>query len=1082
MKKYIINENWEQEEIEDLSDLFIVLLKHGSFDAGYTEAFDTDDVKMQEVFNSLVNQYEETGCDELTHIYLIKLPNTPQVVSMVEPTIYNGNSNDPTMLSLLSSFYNRADCEEINHWCGAGLTESKKKKKNYPFSSVTYTTGDIGLNIKHFNKCMGTDGLGDADQQHHQVVGDTLPDGPIAASSDAGTSSGEGASAGEGGGVAESLELDEDKIYVGKLGQELDLPSEIHLIDQATVEKIIDKLEPEETFLVGYVNPVYFYKELWDSLPIYKCTEMAGYTGVDFSTSEDEIYTDQADRIERAKAEIDLAKETGKTMQVGSDVNYSMQNKLVQRGNRIIPGKTEIQNTILFYPVSAAKVCYFVKLPNHPEFIQITAAQLEEYIYAELDKIKVRVPKDKARTKVYNTLYGQSVQDIDRDTRGDAALDPKYIYKYNRDKHSVRALYTSQIYYISTVAETRGAKMGGVMESLREGLRPFDPDCFEKVVLDSKVRDWYAGNNPYEFQLEDIPEDLTWKDVIDAMENGKFEDLSLHLDTEPRENIWKKACQIYYAQTGKLFEKDEDARRYISELISDQETYDEVVNDEYLVSDDEPKAEEKPAEEIAIEEPEALEEAHFDPADYWDEDPHWYKVKKGTKTADQDIIDKAKHQVRHQGYTTYGKASKANVPAGTYVSIYGACDPVKAKEAYKKHLEEGKLDVRNFHAAYDKVIEDAGYLGVFNKDGIMRGKYVYGEIKSCENYGVKSILSKFWAAQFKDHLEIYYGTFEESLELNEAKRYVKRYYIRPQNIFCSNKEEILKALVEVGDENCSVYSLKALADHDDVHLLKPSDIIYYYDEGILYDKNHVKVMDYDLFVKHEEERKKFGNVNAVSDATFEDEYDDRLTDADLKDKEIKVRKPTHEHLVKEDTKMTYKYTKDELKAALDNGETVELGSSSDAGSFSGSFSDGGVYSNTDYVIGKYKDKYYVDEYNYSDDGDCEEGDSEEFSDFDEFYDYVKENVPLGNVILEDFHNDAFNLTFESVNVYGETLNEGKDDKFICCICGEESTGYGNNPAPVKEEGKCCDACNRKFVIPARLNLNAEAMIDSVDED
>ena len=112
-----------------------------------------------------------------------------------------------------------------------------------------------------------------------------------------------------------------------------------------------------------------------------------------------------------------------------------------------------------------------------------------------------------------------------------------------------------------------------------------------------------------------------------------------------------------------------------------------------------------------------------------------------------------------------------------------------------------------------------------------------------------------------------------------AKRYIKRYYIRPQNIFCSNKAEILNALVkEVGENNCSVYSLKALEDHDDVHLLQPKDIIYYYDNGILYDKNHVKVMDYDLNVKHEEERKKFGNVDAVSDATFEAEYKDRLTE------------------------------------------------------------------------------------------------------------------------------------------------------------------------------------------------------------
>jgi hypothetical protein len=138
--------------------------------------------------------------------------------------------------------------------------------------------------------------------------------------------------------------------------------------------------------------------------------------------------------------------------------------------------------------------------------------------------------------------------------------------------------------------------------------------------------------------------------------------------------------------------------------------------------------------------------------------------------------------------------------------------------------------------------------------------------------------------------------------LKEAKRYIKRYYIRPQNIFCSNKAEILNALVkEVGENNCSVYSLKALEDHDDVHLLQPKDIIYYYDDGILYDKNHVKVMDYDLNVKHEEERKKFGNVDAISDSTFDAEYEDRLTEKlDSYDAEV-------------------------LKKAVDNGEEINLG-------------------------------------------------------------------------------------------------------------------------------------------------------------
>ena len=115
--------------------------------------------------------------------------------------------------------------------------------------------------------------------------------------------------------------------------------------------------------------------------------------------------------------------------------------------------------------------------------------------------------------------------------------------------------------------------------------------------------------------------------------------------------------------------------------------------------------------------------------------------------------------------------------------------------------------------------------------------------------------------------------------LCEAKRYVRRYYIRPQNIFCSNKAEILKALIELDDTNCSVYTLNNLGDDKDVSKLMNSDIIYYYDDGILYDKNRVKVMDYDLSIKKEEERKHFANVDKAPEKEFKSEYEDRMTDA-----------------------------------------------------------------------------------------------------------------------------------------------------------------------------------------------------------
>lgn len=41
-------------------------------------------------------------------------------------------------------------------------------------------------------------------------------------------------------------------------------------------------------------------------------------------------------------------------------------------------------------------------------------------------------------------------------------------------------------------------------------------------------------------------------------------------------------------------------------------------------------------------------------------------------------------------------------------------------------------------------------------------------------------------------------------------------------------------------------------------------------------------------------------------------------------------------------------------------------------------------------------------------------------------------------------------------------------KKTCCLCGEEFEGYGNDPAPLKESGECCDRCNAEKVLPTRF--------------
>lgn len=45
-----------------------------------------------------------------------------------------------------------------------------------------------------------------------------------------------------------------------------------------------------------------------------------------------------------------------------------------------------------------------------------------------------------------------------------------------------------------------------------------------------------------------------------------------------------------------------------------------------------------------------------------------------------------------------------------------------------------------------------------------------------------------------------------------------------------------------------------------------------------------------------------------------------------------------------------------------------------------------------------------------------------------------------------------------------------NQEYVCCICGQKFTGWGNNPYPVvdDDDARCCDMCNQTRVLPARM--------------
>jgi hypothetical protein len=84
---------------------------------------------------------------------------------------------------------------------------------------------------------------------------------------------------------------------------------------------------------------------------------------------------------------------------------------------------------------------------------------------------------------------------------------------------------------------------------------------------------------------------------------------------------------------------------------------------------------------------------------------------------------------------------------------------------------------------------------------------------------------------------------------------------------------------------------------------------------------------------------------------------------------------------------------------------------------------------------------------------------------------------------------AVRYTRKQLNAYGKYLvdvvinNERNGTSWVphpitdfkwdtCVICNKMIMDdvFGNNPAPVKDDGNCCSKCNREVVLPARVEI------------
>lgn len=881
-KKIEIDENWEPVEVEDLDNLFVVIFKHGSFEQGYVEAFDTNDVLMQSAYDSLAKQYDDCGCDESTKIYLIKVPNTKQTVDMCNTGLFNGNCCDPHVIEATRDLFNRADCEQLSCWEGCGLTEAKKKKKRnknkviIPGGYLTVTTGDPALNIKHFNNCMGTGGLQNSDAPH-LVVGDTLPNGPIADSGTGDAGSGESDTAsGEGGGMGESLEEKDEKSL-----------TEAHL----DYSKQLDKMRQLENGTRGFnaasasLEKILFNYDICISHNLPKARKamenalrMHGWDSFIKPTKAQANISDYDHILKPGYINIAAVK----TVLADKD---SAQLLITDYGKNL-----DDLLTILIIALGIKEAALAGTIKDHIiNNFTVTLAELKDFLNkyfanpAALSSLN-QVIHDCRESLVEDTAYSHKLGTKFEVPPQIKLLDQMQVEDFIKQlapEELFRVGYVTPLYFYSELDD----KFNLVKATEMEGYTGLDyrdasvdaADHDERVAnAQRQINTYINGAEGHKLNREGEKFSTSYratnKLALNPAKSNEYIEYELDAEGKPvvdakGEKVIKAKIDmnkiLFYPKVGSTpithyyvdFHNGQGFKPIKREVLVD--TLYKFITE--------------------VEKANAMGVSKTDLM--WIQKKGYGNIKKDSEGAIEAFY---KDHPEKYAISIYRKAEELGIPVDEYAKEHPYSTRWSMSDFKKKATSMFDADAATVMAQDASTVSGQELAATKGANRTITGfenKPQVRALYSNQVYYLEGEPGKYGS-------RILHEGLKEEVQLDEAKRYVKRYYVRPLNIFCGNKEDIIQALIRAGDQNCSVYSLKNLTDHEDVHLLQPSDIIYYWDDRVLYDKNHVQVMDYDLFVKHEEERKKVGNIDAVSDAAFSAMYDDRATEDDLKDKEV----------------------------------------------------------------------------------------------------------------------------------------------------------------------------------------------------
>ena len=125
--------------------------------------------------------------------------------------------------------------------------------------------------------------------------------------------------------------------------------------------------------------------------------------------------------------------------------------------------------------------------------------------------------------------------------------------------------------------------------------------------------------------------------------------------------------------------------------------------------------------------------------------PEWVLDEVGISR--ETLLAKAKANEQKAAYRNQTKKLEKEESNIVYEPLLGVSeeDKKKASKEFWANAKANKVDLDNFHTAYDEDLQEYNLLGVFNKDGNLKSKGMYGLIKQYgkDEWCLRALL-KFW--------------------------------------------------------------------------------------------------------------------------------------------------------------------------------------------------------------------------------------------------------------------------------------------------------------------------------------------------